>query len=99
MTKRQKTLNAVKMLLEKRGYVVLGTRRDSGPQLQRYNIGEDVIFVCGEIMDEPFTVTAFTDSRDWLEQCKLVGLSEEKSRQTMNEGIYYRVIPTVLFGE
>lgn len=69
MKVQEKTVRAVKLLLNERGYVVIGIKPGSDARMK---VGEITHIVCAYEMPQPFCVVSKTDYHDWLEQCRLV---------------------------
>lgn len=57
-------LALLQALLQRRGYVVISTKKRFAP----YRIGEIITEVAGFETGHPFRVMADTDAEDWLEQ-------------------------------
>lgn len=94
-TAREKTLEAVKLILARRGYVVFGIRPDSSV---RYEIGHITNICCGHDLGQPFQVISKTDAWDWVEQCQLVNsetrlrISEKAILQAAYGEAFYRAV-------
>lgn len=88
---RDKTLEAVQMLLSNRGYVVLGIKPGHPT---RYKIGQILDKCCGYRLGQPFQVISETTFEDWLAQIELVDRFVGKTcKQCRDTGeAFYRVV-------